>query len=303
MRTRAIARASGAAALAAAATLVGTTALAGLASPASAAAPARTGWWNTASGNGAAAPAPTTPTGDLHVAVAPGQVLAFSAVAYQVFSPGSATVTLQIDASTEQGTPSLLACPTTTANWKGGGDQPASSAPGYDCSVHSYAGVISASGTSVSFFVDSRAEVASGLYSLAIVPATTNNVPVVDVSGPADTTTPFSVDFADPGTASFTGAAASPPPGPGAVAIASQAPAPASAASQPAQTAAMPSAPVPVAAIPVVGLPAPALPQTGGVAAAAPAPVVALPSGNPAPAARALAASPTSSNRLRDAAL
>ncbi|HVA60457.1 MAG TPA: hypothetical protein VNG13_07955 [Mycobacteriales bacterium] len=196
------------------ATVAATFALAG---PAFAEAPLRAGWWNLVSANGSAAPA-TTPAGELHVAVAPGQVLAYSALAYQVGSAGSATLTVAVDTSTEQGTPSLLACPTLNTSWRNGDDQPSSAAPGYNCAAHSYAGVLSSSGKSVTFLLDSGAQVAAGLYSVAIVPATTNNVPVLDIGAPTDATPPFSVDLATPGGESFSGAGSQSPPigGPGA---------------------------------------------------------------------------------------
>src|SRR5436853_7398614 len=54
-------------------------------------APVQTGWWNTASGGGQAAPDPATPPGGLHVSAASGQVLAYGAVLYAV--PQGATAT------------------------------------------------------------------------------------------------------------------------------------------------------------------------------------------------------------------
>src|SRR3954452_3804603 len=75
----------------------------------------RTGWWNTMSGGGQSAPEPTTPAGGLHVAVAPGEMLAFGAVLYDL--PQDATATLELKLS-GQGTPVLVACPTKDSSWK-----------------------------------------------------------------------------------------------------------------------------------------------------------------------------------------
>lgn len=191
--------------------LTGGMVLAALAPPASADSPIKTGWWNTASGGGQSAPQPTTPAGELHVAVAPNATLAIAAVAFQVFSPNDApTLTLQIDASTKAGTPAVDACVTKSTAWKAGGDQAGSAAPAYNC-THYFSGIASSSGSSITFYLDHNA-IVGGLYSVAIVPATNNSVPQSGVSAPVDTTQPFSVDFKAPllsGTSSGSGSAAS----------------------------------------------------------------------------------------------
>src|SRR4051794_18953460 len=124
-------------------TVAGALVLATWPSPASADAPVRTAWWNTASGGGQSAPAPTAADGGLHIAVAPGQILAFGAVLYAL--PADATATLELKVSAE-GTPVLQACPTKNASWKEGGNQPSDAAPAYDCSARSYTGSVSADG-------------------------------------------------------------------------------------------------------------------------------------------------------------
>src|SRR3954447_22982603 len=78
-------------------------AVGGTSSAAVADAPIQTGWWNALSGGDQAAPEPTTPEGGLHVAVAPGQVLAYSAVLYLV--PKGASATLELDVSSSAATP------------------------------------------------------------------------------------------------------------------------------------------------------------------------------------------------------
>lgn len=162
----------------------------------------RTGWWNTVSGGGQSAPSPTAPDGGLHVAVAPGQVLAYGAVLYSL--PKDATATLELKLSA-QGTPVLLACPTKTDNWKEGGDQPSSDAPAYDCTARSYIGNVSADGATVTFFIDGSTETTPGQLSLAIVPHMTHDAPAgVGTELPVDATQPFSVDIAKPDVSSLT---------------------------------------------------------------------------------------------------
>lgn len=171
-------------------------------SPASADAPVRTAWWNTVSGGGQSAPDPTTPDGGLHVAVAPGQVLAFGAVLYSLAPDATATLELKLSG---QGTPVLRACPTKGTSWKEGGDQPADAAPAFDCSLHSYTGSISSDGTTATFLLDGGADVTPGQLSLAIVPYMTNNAPdPVGTELPVDATPPFSVDIAKPDVSSLT---------------------------------------------------------------------------------------------------
>jgi hypothetical protein len=162
----------------------------------------RTGWWNTVSGGGQSAPEPTAPDGGLHIAVAPGQMLAYGAVLYNM--PQDATATLELKIS-GQGTPVLIACPTKDASWKDGGNQPASDAPAYDCSTRSYTGSVSADGATATFLVDGSAETTPGELSLAIVPYMTHNAPdPVGTELPVDATAPFSVDVAKPDVSSLT---------------------------------------------------------------------------------------------------
>ena len=162
----------------------------------------RTGWWNTVSGGGQAAPSPTTPDGGLHIAVAPGQMLAYGAVLYDLAQDATATLELKVSG---QGTPVLAACPTKDSSWKEGGDQDASSAPAYDCSLHSYTGSVSSDGATVTFLLDGSAETTPGELSLAIVPVMTKNAPdPVGTELPVDATTPFSIDVAKPDVSSLT---------------------------------------------------------------------------------------------------
>jgi len=177
--------------------------------PADAVAPVQSAWWNVSG-----APAPTAPSGGLHISVAPGgpsgtgQVLAFGAVLYKV--PAGATGTLELKVSGE-GVPNpnpdypdqasqpninLAGCPTTEP-WKAGGNQ-AGPGPKYDCS-HEINGNMSADGKTVTFFVDTNGQTGDGTLSLAIVPVMNDTVPVVRTEVPGmDMTEPFSVDVAKP---------------------------------------------------------------------------------------------------------
>src|SRR3954471_21408718 len=162
----------------------------------------RTGCWNTMSGGGQSAPAPTAPDGRLHVAGSPGQIVAFGAVLYDL--PQDATATLELKMS-GQGTPVLVACPTKDSSWKAGGNQPSSDAPAYDCATRSYTGSVSSDGATVTFLVDGGAETTPGELSLAIVPYMTHDAPAgVGTELPADSTMPFSVDIAKPDVSSLT---------------------------------------------------------------------------------------------------
>lgn len=162
----------------------------------------RTAWWNTMSGGGQSAPAPTAPDGGLHIAVAPGQMLAFGAVLYDL--PQDATATLELKVS-GQGTPVLVACPTKGTSWKEGGNQPSDAAPAYDCSTRSFAGSLSSDGATETFLVDGSAETTPGELSLAILPVMTHNAPdPVGTELPADSTAPFSIDVAKPDVSSLT---------------------------------------------------------------------------------------------------
>ena len=168
---------------------------------ASADAPVRTGWWNTMSGGGQSAPS-TTPDGALHVAVTPGQILAYSAVLYSLEQDATATLELKLSG---QGTPVLEACPTKDLSWKEGGNQPTDAAPAYDCSLHSYHASISADGATATFLLDGGAETIPGQLSLAILPYMTHDAPGgVGTELPTDSTQPFSVDIAKPDVSSLT---------------------------------------------------------------------------------------------------
>jgi hypothetical protein len=133
-------------------------------------------------------PAPTTPPGDLHVAAGAGQALAFAAVLYPLPAGSTATLTFAIDS--QQGAAAVQACPTTTTTWKAGADQPADSAPHYNCGAVHYQGVVNDQGTTVTFTFAAVTEATPDLLSLAIVPA----------AGAV----PFSVDLAKPGPRSLT---------------------------------------------------------------------------------------------------
>src|SRR3954465_1572805 len=162
----------------------------------------RTAWWNTVSGGGQAAPSPTAPDGGLHVAVSPGQLLAFGAVLYDL--PQDATATLELKLS-GQGTPVLVACPTKDSSWKAGGGQPSDAAPAYDCATRTYHGSVSSDGATVTFLVDGGAETTPGELSLAILPYMTHDAPAgVGTQLPVDATQPFSVDIAKPDVSSLT---------------------------------------------------------------------------------------------------
>lgn len=175
-----------------------------LATAAYAESPVRVGWWNMVAAGGVAAPAPATPSGGIHVAAAPGQVLAYGAVLYSVPAHASlGTLTLSIAGS--QGTVQLLACPTKVTSWSSGDDQSGDGAPSYDCSAKHASGVVAADGKSVAFPLTA---LAAGSLSLAIVPDTSGGGSAVNQ--------PFSVDFDKPGASSLnvvvgTSAPAAPP--------------------------------------------------------------------------------------------
>ncbi|HXA29723.1 MAG TPA: hypothetical protein VN193_13365 [Candidatus Angelobacter sp.] len=195
---------------------VGLMVLGALTPTAYAQAPQRVGWWNAASASGSpagatAAPSPATPPGGLRVASGPttpagpllpsqvppnAQILAYGAVLYALPEGSSAALKLTI-AGSAQGTPQVVACPTTTTSWTAGDDQPASSEPAYDCATQHFAGTVSADATTITFQVKGQFETTPGLLSLAIVPDTTSTALP---SGGA----PFAVDFAAPDTGSFT---------------------------------------------------------------------------------------------------
>lgn len=171
--------------------------------------PVQTAWWNVSG-----APAPSAPSGGLHISVAPGgpsgtgQVLAFGAVLYQV--PDGASGTLELKLSGEgvpnpnpdypsqasQANINLAACPT-TQSWKAGDNQ-AGPGPTYDC-THEINGNLSADNKTATFFVDTGGQQVPGQLSLAIVPVMNDTVPVVRTEVPGvDMTEPFSVDVDKP---------------------------------------------------------------------------------------------------------
>jgi hypothetical protein len=164
--------------------------LSALSGVAAADAPTRSGWWNAASANGVALPQPTTGGDDLHVGQGPNGPTAYAAVAYdltgQAVSGGR--LELKVVPNTAVGTIEVQACPTKTATWKAGSDQPYDTRPEYDCGRPA-PGALAPDGTSVTFLLDAPAEALGG-YSLAIVP----------VEGAA----PFLVDFAKPDATSLT---------------------------------------------------------------------------------------------------
>lgn len=178
-----------------------------LAASASGQGPSKFGWWNTVTANGVALPQPTTSADALHVGQGPKGPSAYAAVAYDL--PGvmvtSAVIQLKVVAQSTVGQIVLAACPTKDLVWKTGGDQPIDTAPEYDC-TKGVGGLVSADGTTVTFPLDSQQQLATGGYSLAIVPD----------PGAA----PFSVDFSKPDDKTLTvqadaaPAAAAPPPGP-----------------------------------------------------------------------------------------
>jgi hypothetical protein len=152
-------------------------------------APAKSGWWNAAAAGGVALPQPTTAAEDLHVGQAPGGPSAYAAVAYDLLGQAvsAATLELKVVANSVVGTVDVMACPTKSASWQAGGNQPYDTAPAYDCAT-GVQGLLAADGTAVTFFLD--APVAGAGYSLAIVPS-------------ADAVA-FSADFTKPAASSLT---------------------------------------------------------------------------------------------------
>ena len=220
-------------AVAATSASIGLVATGAIFSPASADAPTKVGWWSFASGGGQAAPAPDTNAGGLRVAVSTSQWLAIGAVEYSLPSDGAATLELAVTHITSgSGAPGLndiQACPTKDDGWKAGDNQDAAGAPSWDCSVHHFAGQLSADQSTMTFQVDGSADVTDGVLSLAIVPVHTTSLPAVGTDPGTDTdlTPPFAIDFDKPGSNSFvsddtssssssgsSGGSSSPPPPP-----------------------------------------------------------------------------------------
>ncbi|MDT7544301.1 MAG: hypothetical protein QOE99_411 [Actinomycetota bacterium] len=241
-------------------------------------APTKSAWWNAATANGVALPAPTTSADDLHLGQGPTGPSALAAVGYDLVGlvVSSARLQLKVTANSAVGTIDVVACPTKDASWKAGGNQPFDARPAYDCALGSR-GLVAADGTSVTFLLESAQQAAGGGYSLAIVPT--------------DGAQPFTVDFTKPDATSLTPevdtAAAEQP------AAAAPAPAP------PTTTGTSGAAPISAG---TVAAPPPVAPvvQTPAVAA----PVVPAPQAAPAPVAPAAASRPLTpvSNRDRYAA-
>ena len=227
-------------------------ALALFAPTAYAAAPTRVGWWNMVSASALVAPAPSTPSGGMHVAAGPGQVLSYGAVLYPLPAHAAfARLTLAIAGS--QGTVNLVACPTKNDRWKAGDDQSADTAPAYDCGKSPTSGAVAADGKSVTFTLSTLPPKS---LSIAIVP----DLHAGDSAAPVNQ--PFSVDLGRPGVASLVTTTLTKP-----------------AAAPPEQTASAASAPVAAAAHPVPAaggplavpkLPVPSTAQSAPSGAAAP---------------------------------
>lgn len=152
----------------------------------------QSGWWNEASAGPLAAPS-TTPGNELQVSNGLQGPLAFAAVRFSVPSGTSSSsdlsLTLDVPSGSTStiGTPAVSACPT-TGSWKAGGDQPSSSAPGYDCTAGNEANG-SVSGTSERW-VFPAAWASGSTVSVALVPT------------PGTQNDPFSQQFDDPTSAS-----------------------------------------------------------------------------------------------------
>lgn len=228
---------------AAAAASMGAVAL--LATAAYAESPVRVAWWNMVSASGVVAPAPATPSGGIHVAAAPGQVLAYGALLYPLPAHASlGSLTLSIAGS--QGTVQLTACPTKGTSWSAGDDQAGDSAPAYDCSAMHVSGAVAGDGKSVVFALTA---LPAGALSVAIVP---------DLTSSAGVNQPFSVDLDKPGPSSLNVVADTSTP-----------------AAPPAPTATTPNAPAAAPAKPSIAagrpLALPKLPPSASTTQAAPA--------------------------------
>jgi len=227
---------------------------------ASADSPTKVGWWNTAAASGTAAPAPDTPAGGMRVSVASQETLSYGAIELPLARDGSGTLTLSVEAATGNSAEMLnaiAACPTTDDSWKAGDDQDASTAPKYDCSVHSYTGRLSSDGSSMTFLLDGSSDVSDGVLSLAIVPVHSTGVPAVgtDPGTGTDLTPPFAIDFNKPDNNTFVVS------NPGSSAAA-PAPAPMP-AGPPAATGNAGGASAPAALPPAAGVNVPAAPDSG----------------------------------------
>lgn len=162
-----------------------------LAAPAAAADADRTGWWNRASAGTLALPAPTTAEGDLRVASgAPDAPSAYAGLLLVAPGSRSATLDLVVRPGSLLGTPEVVACPTATAEWPDGGNQPIDQAPAYDCVLGAAFGSLSEDGTTLSFALDDTTQVADGTWSLALVPS-------------SESTAAFALDLQPPGEQGF----------------------------------------------------------------------------------------------------
>lgn len=256
-----------------------------------AAAPTKAGWWNAASAGGTALPMPTTATGDLHVGQGPNGPTAYAAVGYDLSGQqvSGAVLELKITPNSTVGTPDLTACPTKTTSWRPVDDGPIADAPTYDCSTHGVAGLVSATGDTVTFLLDQAQQLAGG-YSLAIVPSAN--------------ATPFQLDLTKPGAQSLTVTAfgdATQPAAPPTTDAGGYVPPPvttgggSSSGMTPSNLNTAVLSPTGTTAL---SAPAPALAGAATTGGSAPAPVVAPPGGLAAvPAASALL--PPASNRAR----
>jgi hypothetical protein len=161
------------------------------AAPAVAQEPEKTGWWNRLSAGPAALPQPTTSEGDLRIANAPDGPAAYAAVLYAAPGATGATLDLEVRADSVLGTPEIAACPTESADWAEGGNQPFSAAPPYDCDRGLAFGSVSEDGTTLSFVLDESTQLEPGTWSLALVPQ------------PRSSSGPFALDVAKPAAGAF----------------------------------------------------------------------------------------------------
>lgn len=193
---------------AASAATIGLLATGAILTPAAADAPSKVGWWNEASANGTAAPAPDAPAGGIRVAVTSSQTTSYGAVELAIPSDGNGTLTLniaQMTGNSAQMLNGISACPTKDDSWTAGDDQDWSKAPAADCSTHSYVGSLSSDGKSISFNLDGAADQTPGTLSIAIVPTPNTGLPEVgtDTGTGVDTNPPFVIDFAKPDATAF----------------------------------------------------------------------------------------------------
>lgn len=152
--------------------------------------PERTGWWNRLSAGGAALPQPTSGEGELRIGNGVDGPVAFSAVLYPGLGATAASLTFAVKADQTLGTPDVLACVTSDAEWPEGGNQPYDTAPAYDCDAGSAFGELAPDGTTLTFLLDTSQQDLSGVWSLALVPA-------------PGSTTPFALELEKPTADAF----------------------------------------------------------------------------------------------------